>query len=90
MHTQIPSAQGVLEIDDRPENGWRRRLYIIIFEADTRAGRAFDLILLALILTSVLVVMIDSVETINANWGGSCACSSGCSPPFLASNTSCA
>ena len=70
MHTQIPSAQGVLEIDDRPENGWRRRLYIIIFEADTRAGRAFDLILLALILTSVLVVMIDSVETINANWGG--------------------
>ena len=57
------------ELDSRPESGWQRRLYIIIFEADTRAGRAFDLALLALILISVMVVMLDSVATLNARWG---------------------
>lgn len=45
-----------------PPSGWRRRLFIIIFEADTPAGRAFDLALLVLILTSVAVVMVDSLE----------------------------
>ena len=40
---------------------WRRRLHEIIFEADTAAGRLFDLVLLAAILTSLLVVMLDSV-----------------------------
>lgn len=54
----------------RPDTGWRLRLYIIIFEADTRAGRAFDLVLLALILTSVTVVMLDSVEAVRTRWGG--------------------
>jgi voltage-gated potassium channel len=55
--------------DSRPEAGWRLRFYTIIFEADTRAGRAFDLALLALILTSVVVVMLDSVASINSRWG---------------------
>ena len=54
---------------DRPEPGWRLRLYIIIFEADTRAGHWFDLTLLAFILTSVVVVMLDSVESIHGRWG---------------------
>lgn len=53
----------------RPDAGWRLRMYIIIFEADTRAGRAFDLTLLALILISVTVVMLDSVESISTRWG---------------------
>ena len=26
----------------RPEKGWRLRLYRIVFEAETPAGRAFD------------------------------------------------
>jgi len=54
---------------DRPESGWRLRLYIIIFEADTRAGHLFDLALLLLILVSVVVVMLDSVDSINSRWG---------------------
>jgi len=53
----------------RPDADWRRRLYSIIFEAETRAGRAFDLALLALILTSVVVVMLDSVASFNSRWG---------------------
>jgi voltage-gated potassium channel len=47
----------------------RERLHEIIFEADTRAGRAFDLSLIVLILLSVVVVMLDSVAEINSRHG---------------------
>ena len=50
----------------RPATGWRLRLYTVIFEADTRAGRLFDLCLVVLILTSAAVVVLDSIESINA------------------------
>jgi voltage-gated potassium channel len=50
----------------RPLAGWRLRLYTIIFEADTRAGRLFDLTLIAFILASVTVVVLDSMETVHA------------------------
>ena len=53
----------------RPEAGLRLRLHTIIFEADTRAGRAFDLALLVAILVSVSVVIMDSVERIAARYG---------------------
>lgn len=53
----------------RPLTGWRLRLYTIIFEADTRAGRMFDLVLIWTILASVAVVMLDSFETVRARWG---------------------
>ena len=41
--------------------GWRLRLYTIIFESDTRAGRTFDIALIGLILLSVAVVVADSM-----------------------------
>jgi voltage-gated potassium channel len=44
-----------------PAGGWRRRLFVVIFESDTRAGRAFDLALLGVILMSLSVVMLDSL-----------------------------
>ncbi len=47
----------------KPLTGWRLRLYTIIFEADTRAGRLFDQWLIALILMSVLVVVVESVQS---------------------------
>ncbi|MFN3885790.1 MAG: ion transporter [Aquabacterium sp.] len=53
----------------KPLEGWRLRLYTIIFEADTVAGRRFDQALIALILTSVLVVVLDSVAAIEARAG---------------------
>ncbi|TGE05183.1 ion transporter [Hymenobacter fodinae] len=49
--------------------GWRLRAYSIIFESDTPAGRAFDIILLWAILLSVLAVMLESVQRINAVYG---------------------
>ena len=46
----------------------RERIRIIIFGTDTPLGKAFDVALLVAILLSVLVVMLESVERINANW----------------------
>ena len=46
----------------RPAGGWQRRWFGVIFESDTPAGRRFDLVLLALISSSVLVVMLESVR----------------------------
>ena len=49
----------------KPFGGWRLHWYTIIFEADTRAGRRFDQILIGIILLSIAVVMADSVEAVN-------------------------
>ena len=54
----------------RPLGGWRLRLFTVIFEADTRSGRLFDLALVWLILASVAVVMLDSFASVHARWGG--------------------
>jgi len=48
---------------------FRARLREIIFEADTPAGKVFDVVLIACILLSVLVVMLDSVRPIKESWG---------------------
>ncbi len=49
---------------------WQRNLHEIIFEADTRAGKAFDLLLIFSILLSVLAVTLDSVASIKLSYGG--------------------
>ncbi len=51
------------------ESGWRKWLWTIIFKADTPAGRAFDIILIVLIVASVLVVMIESIPRFRADYG---------------------
>jgi voltage-gated potassium channel len=53
----------------KPEGLTRARLHEIIFEADTPAGRLFDLVLIVSILGSVLAVMLDSVRPINEQHG---------------------
>lgn len=47
----------------------RSRLHTIIYEADTPAGKLFDLSLLALILLSVVAVMLESVVSIRILYG---------------------
>ncbi len=44
---------------------WRDWLHEVIFEADTPAGRLFDVLLILTILASVAAVMLDSVKSIN-------------------------
>ena len=46
--------------EERPESGLRRKLFIIIFEAETRAGKIFDLSLLVAISLSILIVVLES------------------------------
>ena len=56
------------EVLGKPLSGWRLQVYTVIFEADTRAGRLFDQLLIAVILTSVAVVAADSVHSINVRY----------------------
>lgn len=68
--TSAPAPSGQTDaMLDRPLAGWRLALYTIIFEADTRAGRYFDIALIAAILISILVVMLDSMASFNASHG---------------------
>lgn len=50
------------------EEGFRRRLYTIIFEADTVAGKRFDVLVVATILLSIAIVMADSVPSLNTRY----------------------
>ena len=47
----------------------RQKIYVIVFEADTPAGRAFDLTLIFFILLSVVLVMLDSIPDIHDQFG---------------------
>ncbi len=52
-----------------PAMSWREQVGSIIFETDTPAGRAFDIVLLVAIVTSVVVVLLESVPDIRADYG---------------------
>ena len=54
----------------KPSNkkNWRYKLHEIIYEADTPLGRLFDIILLILILLSVVIVMLESVKSIDLQY----------------------
>lgn len=58
-------------VEEKKDNrsAWRKRLYTIIFEADTRAGKWFDVMLILSIVLSVIAVMADSVRNINSAHG---------------------
>jgi len=53
----------------KPSSGLRARLYAIIFESETRAGRLFDMALIIIILLSVTAVVADSVGFLAARHG---------------------
>jgi len=59
-------TSSIQDVLGKPLAGWRLKLYTIIFEADTRAGRRFDQGLIALILISVLVVVLDSTQGLDS------------------------
>ncbi len=50
-------------------SGWRLKLYVVIFEADTAGGKAFDVALIFVILASVAVVMAESIEDVRVGYG---------------------
>lgn len=62
--TPLPEQEAALDFG-KPPAGWRRRLYNIIFEADTAAGRRFDIALVFFIAASIVVVVLDSVPAVH-------------------------
>jgi voltage-gated potassium channel len=69
------AASDALGADDtaarfgKPAGGWRLRLYRIVFESDTPAGRAFDVVVILAILLSVAAVIADSVDVVATRHG---------------------
>lgn len=47
---------------------WRHKLHEVIYEADTPMGKFFDVLLLILIIVSVIFVMLESVQSIDAKY----------------------
>ena len=47
-----------------PTPGWKQTLHEVIFEADTAAGKLFDVVLLVCILLSIAAVLLESVAEI--------------------------
>lgn len=61
---RVPALSGPLP------GSLRHRLHVIIFEADTPGGRAFDIVLLVAILASVVVVVLESIASSRLEYGG--------------------
>jgi voltage-gated potassium channel len=66
----IINHMAVLEhrTDESPRAAWRDRLEEIVFGVDTWAGRAFDVVLLILILLSITIVMLESVPALRREY----------------------
>lgn len=54
----------------KPSTNWKSKLHEIIYEADTPMGKWFDLTLILLILISVILIMLESVKEIDAEYHG--------------------
>lgn len=50
-------------------NPTKEKLHEIIFEADTPAGKIFDIVLIVIIILSVLIVLFESVPSLNDRFG---------------------
>lgn len=50
------------------ETHWKSKLHDIIYEADTPAGKWFDLILILTIIISIILVMLESVESFDSKY----------------------
>jgi voltage-gated potassium channel len=50
------------------ERKWKEKLHEIIYEADTPVGKLFDIILLIVILLSVVLVMLESIGSIESKY----------------------
>jgi voltage-gated potassium channel len=58
-----------LSTENKSKPSLRHRIHEVIYEADTPAGKLFDVILLIAIVASVLLVMLESVDSIGKKYG---------------------
>jgi len=52
----------------KTKRNWKDKLHEIIYEADTPAGKLFDVVLLFAIITSIILVMLESVKSIDLKY----------------------
>ena len=66
------AAQETQQKYGKPERGWREQVYTVIFEAETRTGRAFDLVLIGAILLACIVPLwlADKLKAPGGGGGG--------------------
>ncbi len=57
------------ENNSKKRSNWKHQLHEVIYEADTSAGKLFDVVLLIAILASVLLVMLESVGEVREKYG---------------------
>jgi voltage-gated potassium channel len=55
--------------NETADANWRRCLHEVIFEAETPAGRIFDVSLIVVILLSVTTIMLESIQDFRASYG---------------------
>lgn len=65
MNSDMPE----MSLKERLKKDWKGTLYTIIFQANTPAGKRFDLWLLVVILLSIVVILFDSVLHIHQKYG---------------------
>ncbi len=56
------------EFDLIPEDGWRKKIYEIIYLSDTKAGRTFDIALLILIVFSTVLIMVETIPIVKLQY----------------------
>ncbi|WP_281540363.1 ion transporter [Maribacter aestuarii] len=54
----------------KPQAEWKLKLHEIIYEADTPMGKLFDILLFIIIIFSVILIMLESVKEIDAEYHG--------------------
>lgn len=68
MSTEIkePAQQ---TIEHKESSNWQDSMYNVIFKADTISGKCFDVVLIIIIALSVITVIINTVNTIEQEYG---------------------
>ena len=56
-------------MENNNTNSFRHKIHEIIFEADTFYGKLFDIILLITIVSSLIAVMLESIDSIHQQYG---------------------
>lgn len=67
----LPDRIDVVQKQNRPddENSWQYKLYVVIFQANTRAGKIFDTVLSLLILANIALILSESIDTVASKYG---------------------
>lgn len=56
-------------MQEKRNRNWRAALHEVIYESNTLAGKVFDLTLIVMIIASIVVVMLDSIESYHRRYG---------------------